>query len=730
MPTDIVVNASTSLVMVNTSLLSPGDNQVVLLSSIVNPGALITIRDYIGQCSTNKKIIVSTTQGLNFLDGPQTSSFEIVQPFGFLTVSPKSSTIWSLINTYAFPSQTAANVSNITVTTLNGSNGLFSSIGVNTLTPAYRFDVAGIGRITSTFTSILGIGTTSPTTPLHIETNGSNNGIFMRHTSSTNDSLLTLSNSASGGSLTFHNASGGGSYVLGSAPGDMIARIPQSKRLHFTNTNSEPLLTLSSSAVGIGTTSPTNSILDIAGTLRVGQQAGNTSSFLLNLGTTGVGTFRSAYCYSDGRNMQIANQQPGNLSLITSNTERVTIQSNGFVGIGTTTPDSRLNVNGTTPVIGFGSISPTDSSVINFGITNGTSNVYKSAIISEGINNFYRQKLHFCLNNTADAANVSLSDSRMTILSNGNVGIGTTSPIVTLQTIGDASVYNGTNTTNAGGAVNFGIGTLPSNSPMAQVKGLLINATGSELQGNLAFYTRPNGTAGQSLTERMRILHNGIVGIGQTSPVGMLNIFGTTNYGQLHIEGSGTEVAQFFHQHATANTSQTGWFMGMSGAYTTGNNISTFVILRTESGGNIGNGLAIKADTGNIGIGETNPQYKLEVAGSFKATSLYLNEQQNIQLTNFVPLAYIMDGGIPGYSALSAVLYYTGSGSTLNFTTSGNNDCGDYIVLAPRVTVILYTETGGAGTSQTFINNTNSPVRGALSGVLINNEDSYRCYFN
>jgi len=103
----IVVNQSTSLVQVDTSELVFPNNAVVLLSSINAPGTIITIRDITGNASATSKIVVSTTQGLHYLDGPGCNTYSITQPYGFLTVTPRTSNIWAVINTFAFPDQAA-----------------------------------------------------------------------------------------------------------------------------------------------------------------------------------------------------------------------------------------------------------------------------------------------------------------------------------------------------------------------------------------------------------------------------------------------------------------------------------------------------------------------------------------------------------------------------------------------------------------------------------------------
>jgi hypothetical protein len=95
--------------------------------------------------------------------------------------------------------------------------------------------------------------------------------------------------------------------------------------------------------VGIGTATPSNGILDVSGTLRVGSGTGG----LINLGRAGVGGYRSGYINSTSTDLYILNQQPGAFQFGTNNDEKMRILTNGNVGIGTATPNAKLDVNGT-----------------------------------------------------------------------------------------------------------------------------------------------------------------------------------------------------------------------------------------------------------------------------------------------------------------------------------------------------------------------------------------------
>jgi len=129
-----IVAASTSVVLVDTSILGAGETAVVLLSSQVPPGRNVTIRDSLGYLSSPQSILVSTTSGIRFSDG--TSSISVSNPYASLTVSSRDATTWNIVNTFAFPlNQTVANVQSLTTSTMYGANAYITkSIVTNEFT--------------------------------------------------------------------------------------------------------------------------------------------------------------------------------------------------------------------------------------------------------------------------------------------------------------------------------------------------------------------------------------------------------------------------------------------------------------------------------------------------------------------------------------------------------------------------------------------------------------------
>ena len=102
--------------------------------------------------------------------------------------------------------------------------------------------------------------------------------------------------------------------------------------------------------------------MDVYGILRVGNK--NSPNYLINLGTTGPnGNFRSGYIYGDGTNIQINNQQNGDMIFATNNSNKMYLKPTGNVGLGTDSPQSVLHVKGNGGTL---NLEGTDHSYIQF----------------------------------------------------------------------------------------------------------------------------------------------------------------------------------------------------------------------------------------------------------------------------------------------------------------------------------------------------------------------------
>lgn len=264
------------------------------------------------------------------------------------------------------------------------------------------------------------------------------------------------------------------------------------------------------------------------------------------------------------------------LDFYTASTERMRIDSSGNVGIGTTHPDSKLDVTG-----GDITVNTTSTGFMHFKYNNGST----GTIGTDGID----------LKITANAD--------LQILPTGNVGIGTTSPSRKLHINGGTAnfVAKFESTDGIGGIL------VADNSTSVD---LAVAAEGN----NLSFYNN---------SERMRIDSSGNVGIGTSSPSKKLHVQnGSSGFSSSYnartaaiIEGSNS--AGTVLSIMAPNTGYSGIFFGDQNLEASGIMLYDHSVDAMKFYTN--NGEKVRIDgSGNVGIGTTNPTEKLQVEGNVK----------------------------------------------------------------------------------------------------------------
>jgi hypothetical protein len=162
----------------------------------------------------------------------------------------------------------------------------------------------------------------------------------------------------------------------------------------------------------------------------------------------------------------------------------------------------------------------------------------------------------------------------VTLLSSGNVGIGASSPLARLHVSGIGQTTAAMSTvSNLSGSVyvqDLGYGGDHGGSiilgaargAFTAMKALITDGNANTV-GDLAFSTR-NAISDATLTERLRIVSTGNVGIGTSSPTALLTIQGTSSFGTIHIVGlsANTEAAISFRD--TSDTIQQAWVVGQN----------------------------------------------------------------------------------------------------------------------------------------------------------------------
>ena len=516
--------------------------------------------------------------------------------------------------------------------------------------------IAGENNVASFIISgNVGIGTTSPVVPLHIA-HGSSSVALYTFGGFNHQAKFESSDAEAAIIIQDSNSTNNGNRI-GVITNDMT----------FITNDSERMRIHASGRVSIGSLTASANTLTLSGTA--------TEMDITNTSASG----RSYRIESDSAGLFVIKDR-------TANADRITMDSSGNVGIGTASPVAKFEVTdgsssitlqeysngaaifldgvngdfiggdyfhiladgnsylglggyggGTTPLnidssgrVGIGTTSPAVGSQLTLRSSASTGMTILSA------SNTGECFINFSDNDDPNVGQIFYGhspdrmafrvgdDTRITILgSNGNVGIGTSSPLEKLnivETTSTAGTFFPVAISGSRYQADYGVGIAfrPENNSSSYANKTAIVGSGGGYGYNMAdlhFCFNNSSTISDEVSlsdSKVVMKRSGNVGIGTTSPQQKIHIIDTDGANIILNSNTGAENNGIFMTEGAAATPY------INGAYLHYDSTNNAFKINTGTS-SLSTKFTIVRDTGNIGIGNTNPTTKLTVQGVITA---------------------------------------------------------------------------------------------------------------
>jgi len=355
------------------------------------------------------------------------------------------------------------------------------------------------------------------------------------------------------------------------------------------------------------------------------------STKTVNIGTTGVSTSTTNLNYGSAVTGALVTH------IWNAGANNMRLDSSGNLGIGTTSPARKLDVNGPVRIA--------DANVIEWG---GTSTALVGSSSSNTMQFF------------------TSSSEKMRLDASGNLGIGTSSPSSRLHVQSATPVLTIQDTTSAAGGVGGTINFIGYTSGVtganveAQIKGVKSSANAA---GELQFYTSDSGGTSQ---QRAIIDGSGNLGIGTSSPALKLDVNGSAKF-------AGSYVSFNDNGYIRTDAANILRFQPGSGGY------------QFRNAGNSDN-LAVLDASGNLGLGVTpsatiwsGDETRLVVKGSgssFAGTIAVQSKGTTNAVTGYFVANDIVNTVAVGAKTNTPLVFYTNDTERARIDASGNLGIG------------------------------------------------------
>ncbi len=527
-------------------------NNVLQALATNNSGTTAPTTQYAGQFWLDTNTPSSTTWTLYIHDGSDDIAFATIDTsantvnFTDSALDVVTDTTPQLGGNLDLNSNDITGTGNINITGSLTASGNLTSLGID--------DNADATAITIDSSERVGIGTTSPSQPLDVVTTGGTVARFVDD----NSGIVRIGNNTTGTGNSaqvqlVHNDVDG-ARIISESTEDFASSANRTANLQFklrVNGNVNEIMRLQGSNIGIGTTAPSRALTVSGSTAPIlalveTGTSGSSSVFFGDSSADNVGKIQYLHSSND-------------LAFVVNSSESMRIDSSGNVGIGISSPGTKLDVNGD---FKFGS-----SASRNFFGDFGTTDLY---LIN---NNSGTMRFH--------VGGGASADEKMRVLSDGKVGIGVSAPDRELTVGGVSNARIGIlSNDNVVGASQLQFGD-PDNSQIGRIYY-------EHSDNSMRFHTNN--------TEATRIDSSGNLLVGTTTSGYKLNVNGISNFNGYSNWTSGSELL---------------WNGGDIGITNSGQSM----LFKTYSSGSLNERMRINQN-GNIQIATTTESGRLHIASS------------------------------------------------------------------------------------------------------------------
>jgi hypothetical protein len=329
------------------------------------------------------------------------------------------------------------------------------------------------------------------------------------------------------------------------------------------------------------------------------------------------------------------------------------VSGSGLVGIGTTSPEGVLTIQGT-------SAQPSTSGTIAnsllqlVGSLNNQLNIGSNTVAGD-----YGSYIQSSDNNLAVPYPLNLQPN------GGNVGIGTSTPSQKLEVVGGEIKAGRIDSSNEGGQVSFGRST-------DNATAWYIDAYGNSSSTQLRFVNVTNAVVAMTLTGSNVGIGvnnpNSILQVGSAQSLAVIRSTTTTNYAELQVENT-TNYLQIGVEGATGNR------MGGTIAYNA--YLGSYANYGMTFHTNNLNRMTI-TNGGNVGMATTSPAALLTIKGRGGADIIFqMNDENNVRRCFYIPNQY--------YGYMWAVGVVSNNGKAFSFGNQDGTEVGSIQITATGV---------------------------------------------